>query len=103
MKHMAKLAMAIGVGLALMSGASTPSMARSVSAGHHYYEPGDNDSAWSYYRGYEDNARGARAQAARPDARWDRSPEWNGPGVHYYEGDDNGSVWSYYPGYRQLR
>ena len=102
MKQMAKLALAIGLGVTLISGASSPSMAWSSANGHDY-NPGGNSSARSYNPGYEDSARGAYAQAARPDARWDRSPEWNGPGVHYYEGDDNGSVWSNYPGYRQLR
>ncbi len=104
MKQMAKLAVAIGLGLALISGASSPSMARSASAnaGDRYYEPGDNGSAWAYYPGYEDNVRGAHARATAPVAR-NRSPEWNGSGTHYYEGDDNGSVWSYYQGYRPLR
>ena len=101
MKQMAKLALAIGLGVTLISGASSPSMARS-SANSHHYHPGDNNgSAWSYNPDYENSARGAYARA--PSAREDRSPEWNGGGTHYYEGDDNGTVWSYYQGYRPLR
>jgi hypothetical protein len=105
MKHMSKMAFAIGLGLTLLTGAASPSLARSLHAsGDHYYEPGDNGSAWSYYPGYEDSARNARASV--PHGSSDRAysaraqSQSNGAGTHYYEGDDNGSVWSYYPGYR---
>jgi len=102
MKHMSKMAFAIGLGLTLLSAAASPSMARPLHAGgDHYYEPGDNGSAWSYYPGYEDSARSARASV--PHRYSDRAqPQSNGAGTHYYEGSNNGSVWSYYPGYRPL-
>jgi hypothetical protein len=99
MKRMAKLALAFCVGLVLISGMGSPSSARSAHTnprGRHH-EMNHNGSVWSYYPAYKDHA-----QAALPNARWDRSPEWNGPGTHYYQGSDNGSVWSYYPGYKPM-
>jgi hypothetical protein len=107
MKHMSKMAIAIGLGLTLLSAAASPSMARSLhGSGDHYYEPSNNGSVWSYYPGYEDSARSARASV--PHRYSDRAysaraqSQSNGGGTHYYEGDDNGSVWSYYQGYKPL-
>ena len=80
-KHITKLVLAIGLGAALISSASSPSMARSVStsdrAAHHATE------------------RPAMHSTNRT------APPTNG-GPYYYEGSDNGSVWSYYPGYKPL-
>jgi hypothetical protein len=61
----AKLALAAGLVGILASGTVIPSVAQ--AAGTHYYEPGDNGSVWSFYRGYTDHAgptrRGADAYA----------------------------------------
>src|SRR5262245_20951810 len=73
MKHMTRIALAIGLGTALIAGASSPSLARSARAADHYYEPSDNGSAWAYYGGYENGAGGGRAQAAAPMGRAYRS------------------------------
>jgi hypothetical protein len=61
-------ALAIAMGLAGLLAVTSPSLAQASRTAAHsharYYEPGDNGSAWSYYRGYTDqsSARGAYAQ-----------------------------------------
>jgi len=79
-KHVTKLALAIGLGAALVSSASFPSMARSVSTSDH-----------AAHHGTE-----------RPAMHSNRTPPPTNGGPYYYEGNDNGSVWSYYPGYKPL-
>jgi hypothetical protein len=63
-------ASAIAMGLAGLLAAATPSLAQTAHSHAYYYEPGDNGSAWSYYRGYTDHAsaRGAYAQVPRYSA-----------------------------------
>jgi hypothetical protein len=103
-KSLGNLALAIGLGAALTASAGVPAMAQSfaTNGGNYYYEPGDNGSVWSNYRGYNDSVAGAYARADRATRSYATAPDAQ-TGTHYYEGDDNGTVWSYYPGYRPLR
>lgn len=105
-----KLALAIGLGVALISNASSPSMAQSfgTNGGNYYYEPEDNGSVWSNYQGYNDDAARAYGRAENDDTvrltvRSNGAESRANAGIHYYQGDDNGSVWSNYPGYEPLR
>jgi hypothetical protein len=103
-KPLRNLALAIGLGAALAASASVPTMAQSfaTNGGNYYYEPGDNGSVWSDYRGYNDSVAGPYARASRATRAYAAAP-YASTGRHYYESDDNGTVWSYYPGYRPLR
>jgi hypothetical protein len=106
---MTRLVLAVGLGAALVSNASSPSMAQSLANGGNYsFEPGDNGSVWSDYQGYNDDAGRAYGRAendktVRPTVRSNSAESHANAGTHYYEGDDNGSTWSYYPGYEPLR
>jgi hypothetical protein len=65
-KLMVKLAVAISLIGGAAFGAATPSLAQSSTPGSHYYEPGDNGSAWSFYPGYTDEDTAQRPAHRTP-------------------------------------
>jgi hypothetical protein len=106
---MTRLFLAVGLGTVLISSATSPSLAQSLSNGGNYsFEPADNGSRWPTYQGYDDYAgrprgRAENDKAVLPSVRRNRAKSHANTDTHYYEGDDNGSPWSYYPGYEPLR
>jgi hypothetical protein len=63
-KFMTRLALALGMGTALVLSASSASMAQSLANGGNYaFEPGNNGSVWSNDQSYNDNAGRAYCRA----------------------------------------
>ena len=76
-KLISKLAVGVVLAGALSLGSATASFA--FGGNNHYYEPSDNGSVWSFYRGYFDGRNAQASNSARHAYDWS-APEMRNPG-----------------------